>query len=137
MKFIMFISAIVMLYLTISCGKDGVPGRNGKDGVGGINGIQGPAGQNGGNGSNGIDGLQGPPGEDGESITVIQFCPGVVSSYPTSFPEVGFKINGKIYAVFSSGGNAGLVELVPGTYITTTTGLACTFIVKAGGEIEN
>jgi hypothetical protein len=127
------IISLLLVVGFIGCGK----AQDGKDGVNGTNGIDGNNGTNGIDGKDGVDGKDGPAGEDGTEITVVKFCPNIPAIYPFSFPEIGFKINNKIYAVFSGSAGSGLVELIPGTYTTTTTNLGCTFKVKIGGVIEN
>lgn len=144
---------LITLSLTLSCGqppggKDGKQGATGPmgltgpqgqpgaTGATGETGSQGANGQTGPAGTNGLPGTTGPMGADGTTILPIQFCPNLISSYPSSFPEVGLLINGKIYAVFSTNGQAGLVALLPGSYITTTTGLPCSFTILPNGTIQ-
>jgi hypothetical protein len=88
------------------------------------------------NGLNGMDGLPGSPGTNGTIITVEQFCPGVDSSYPSTFPEVGLCINNNIYAVYSA--NDGFLTLItPGLYESNAVGSSCTFTVGDNCEITN
>jgi hypothetical protein len=78
-------------------------------------------------GLTGAIGVQGPAGADGTAITVIRFCADQ-PSYPSSFPEVGECINGKIYGVYSV--NDGfLAELPPGNYSSNAVGSACNFTI--------
>lgn len=90
---------------------------------------QGPA------GNSGASGPQGPAGAD-NSVTVVQFCPGSVPSYPNVFPEVGIVINNQIYAVYSTLGGF-LTLLMPGYYASNAVGSACNFTVNADGTISN
>lgn len=79
-------------------------------------------------GQEGPVGRQGDAGVPGTAITVIQFCPGVVPTYPTTFPEVGFCIEGQIYAVYSK--NDGFLTLIPpGNYNSNAVGSSCNFTV--------
>jgi hypothetical protein len=78
-----------------------------------------------GQGPQGIPGTNGTPGT---TITPIQFCPGVVPSYPSTFPESGLCIDGSLYAVYSA--NDGFWTLIPpGTYSSNAIGSNCTFTV--------
>jgi hypothetical protein len=91
---------------------------------------QGPQGVPGTNGSNGTDGTP------GTAFTIVQFCPNVVPTYPTTFPEVGFCIQGSLYAVYSA--NDGfLTEIPPGTYTSNAVGSACNFTVAANCAVSN
>lgn len=123
---------------------DSIVGQRGQVGAIGVVGPQGPAGndgtngvdgQNGTNGSNGLDGAVGPKGEDGTVITPIQFCPNVVPTYPSTFPESGLCINGNIFAVYSA--NDGFLALIPpGVYSSNAIGSSCTFTVLANCQIQ-
>jgi hypothetical protein len=104
-------------------GADGADGANGTDGSNGLNG------QDGATGSQGEAGAQGPAGQNATPVVMQQLCPGVNSA----FPEQAFVLGGKLYAVYSSGGNASLAVLTPGTYTTTAPGQNCTFTVAADG----
>lgn len=91
------------------------------------------------NGATGSTGSTGSPGESivgpagsngipGTVISIVQFCPGVVASYPTTFPEVGLCIDSKLYAVYSA--NEGFLAYIPpGLYESNAVGSACTFTV--------
>lgn len=82
-------------------------------------------------GPTGPQGPMGPAGSNGTLIRIIQFCPGVVSQYPTTFPEVGFCINNSIWAVYSA--NDGfLTEIIPGRWNSNAIGSACSFTVLPG-----
>jgi hypothetical protein len=79
--------------------------------------------------------LQGPPGTPGTVITTVQFCPNVVSIYPTTFPEYGLCINGNVYAVYSA--NDGFLTLTPpGTYNSNAIGSACAFTILPNCVIQ-
>lgn len=97
------------------------------------NGIAGATGQTGAPGQTGATGPQGLPGT---VIAPIQFCP---SQGPTTyghFPEYGLNIDGMIYAVYWSNTDAFLAQIVPGAYVSTSTGLACSFTINADGTIS-
>ena len=81
------------------------------------------------NGAKGDTGNTGANGQDATPVVMLQLCPNVVSN----FPEQAFVIGGKLYAVFSSGGNASLAVLTPGTYTTTAPGQNCSFTVQPDG----
>lgn len=69
----------------------------------------------------------------GTVIKSVQFCPGT-PSYPAVFPEVGFMIGGKLYAVYSQ--NGGFLALItPGTYYSNGINNSCTFTVNADYSI--
>ena len=85
---------------------------------------------------NGAPGANGQNGANGTVITPIQFCAGIVPSYPSTFPEVGFCINNNIYAVYSA--NDGFMSLVtPGTYSSDGINASCTFTVLPNCKIQN
>lgn len=83
----------------------------------------------------GPQGIPGQPGAPGTTIEPVQFCPGVTTAYPTTFPEVGFCIDGNLYAVYST--NDGFLTLVPpGLYQSNAVGSACTFTVLPNCVIQ-
>jgi hypothetical protein len=90
---------------------------------------------NGSQGEIGLTGSQGVAGENGTVITPIQFCPGVTPTYPNNFPEVGFLINGTIYAVYSDHGGF-MAALTPGQYSSDGINASCTFTVNNNGTIS-
>jgi hypothetical protein len=102
---------------------NGIPGENGTNGV------------NGTDGSNGTNGLNGSNGTNGTVITPVQFCPGV-PQYPTTFPEVGFCINGNIYAVYSANGGF-LTQVLSGGWSSDGINDSCNFTVSTGCIITN
>lgn len=84
------------------------------------------------NGQNGPQGLKGDPGT---SITIVQFCPNVQTSYPTTFAEIGFCINNEIWAVYSK--NDGFLTLVPpGNYYSNAINSSCNFTVLPNCKIQ-
>ena len=113
-------------------GPQGVPGES-------IVGPVGPQGQTGQSGPQGLPGVQGPAGPQGPSgangspgtvIAPIQFCQGITPSYPSTFPESGFCIDGNIYAVYSA--NDGFLSIIPpGTYSSDGINASCTFTVTS------
>lgn len=93
------------------------------DGVKGDTGLTGSSGTNGSNGTNATP------------VTIVQFCPSsFVPSYPNTFPEIGFVIGGKIYAVYSANGGF-LTLLTPGEYSSDGINSSCNFTVTANGTI--
>jgi hypothetical protein len=98
------------------------------------NGLTGSVGAIGAAGPQGEQGATGPAGEAGTQVTVVQFCPGVTSTYPSNFPEVGFCISNQLYAVYSA--NDGFLTLVtPGVYSSDGINASCTFTVAANCEV--
>lgn len=81
-------------------------------------------------GQQGPVGPRGPSGLDGTTITTVQFCSGT-TTYPTTFNEVGFCINGVIWAVYSAN-NGFLTEVPPGNYSSNAIGSSCSFTVLPG-----
>jgi hypothetical protein len=123
---------LLLLMISISACK-GNQGSVGPQGPVGIPGETGPQGAIGPAGTNGINGAN---GSNGTVITVVQFCPGVDPSYPSTFPEVGLCINNNIYAVYSA--NDGFLTLItPGLYESNAVGSSCTFTVGDNCEITN
>jgi hypothetical protein len=137
---------ICIVTILSSCGKEtkdgprgetGPKGDTGTTGAIGPQGIQGTTGQIGQPGIVGGQGPQGPqgnPGQQGSSGTIIgtvQFCPGQGNTTYGHFPEYGLAINGSLYGVFSDNKNAWLGKIISGTYISTSTGLSCTFTVNS------
>jgi hypothetical protein len=90
-----------------------------------LNGISGANGTNGTNGTNGINGTM---------VTEVQFCPGT-TYYPTQLNEVGFCINGNIYAVWSYG--SFLTLITPGSYASVGLNSTCNFTVSANCVVTN
>ncbi len=115
--------SLIVILIFISCGRV----------TQGPQGLPGPGGNNGATGATGPEGPQGPAGANGTVITPIQFCTGT-PSYPSTFPEYGLLINGRIYAVYSA--NDGfLTYLPPGEYYSNAIGSSCDFTVNANGTI--
>lgn len=99
----------------------------------GETGLQGAKGDQGETGSTGATGANGTNGRDGTTVTVVQFCPGQNSA--GTYPEIGICIGGKIYAAFWDGRNSWLAEVVPGTYMSTSTTAPCNFKVAANCKV--
>lgn len=98
-------------------------------------GPQGATGSTGISGANGATGAVGASGANGTTITVVQFCPGT-PSYPSTFPEVGFCINGNVYAVYSA--NDGFMTYTPpGTYSSDGINDSCTFTIGINCSITH
>lgn len=66
-------------------------------------------------------------GIDANSVSVVVLCPGT-TLYPGTFVEVGFCIDGKLYATYSANGGFS-TEIPPGTYSSNGIGSSCTFTV--------
>lgn len=102
---------------------NGAPGSSGE--IGPV-GPQGPTGNSGQNGTNGTDGT---------IITIVQFCPGN-TTYPSEFNEIGFCIDGNVYATYST--NGGFSAMIPpGIYSSDGVNASCTFTVSANCVITN
>lgn len=111
-------------------GPQGDQGPQGDTGATGATGSTGATGNTGSQGDVGPQGPQGTPGQDATPITVVQFCPGVVPSYPNAFPEVGLCLNGSLYGVYSANGGF-MAYLPPGRYSSDGINDSCTFIISA------
>lgn len=83
----------------------------------------------------GIPGPAGPAGVSGTIITPIQFCPGYVTTYPSTFAEVGLCIDNQLYAVYWNG-QAALTLIPPGAYTSTSTSAPCNFTVLPNCQIQ-
>lgn len=71
---------------------------------------------------------------NGTTFAPIQFCPGS-TTYPSQFNEVGFCINGSLYAVYSA--NDGFLTVIPdGVYSSDGINSSCTFTVT-GCSVSN
>lgn len=79
--------------------------------------------------SNGVDGSPGIPGLNGDNVSMVQFCTGFATSYPSTFPEFGMCIQDKLYGTYWDGINSWTSEIVPGTYMSTSTSAPCNFVV--------
>ncbi len=79
--------------------------------------------------------LNGTPGINGTVITPIQLCQGT-TVYPSTFVEVGFCIQNKLYAVYSAN-NGFLTEVVPGAYTSNAIGSRCDLTVQNNCVIVN
>lgn len=79
--------------------------------------------------------LNGANGAPGTFAQIVQFCPGV-TTYPSTFAEVGFCINGNIYAVYSANGGF-LSEDPVGYYGSDGVNASCNFTILANCQIQN
>ncbi len=70
---------------------------------------------------------------NGSIIKPIQFCPGT-PVYPAVFPEIGFIVDSRLYAVYSIPGSF-LTEILPGDYTSDAVGSRCNFRVTANYDI--
>lgn len=84
-------------------------------------------GHDGGVGPSGPSGAPGSPGLNATPITIVNLCPGV-TTYPTTFVEVGFCINNNLYAVYSEN-NGFLTYVPPGSYSSNAHGSSCSLVV--------
>lgn len=100
-----------------------------------VTGPAGPTGAIGPQGPMGLTGPQGPAGQDANSVVVVKLCPGV-TTYPSKFVEVAFKIAGKLYVVYSVN-NGFLTEMPPGNYSSNAVNSSCNFTVNADLSITN
>jgi len=134
MKHTMIVTALI---LTACQGPQGDRGGQGAVGAPGQTiigpvGATGPSGAPGLNGSNGLNGTNGTPGTQ---VDIVQFCPGS-TNYASEFNEVGYCINGQIYAVYSA--NDGFLSLIPpGTYSSNGINSSCSFVVGPNCEVTN
>jgi hypothetical protein len=55
--------------------------------------------------------------------------------YPTRFPEVALCVGGSLYATYWDGHQAWMSHIPPGTYMSTATGLGCTFLVGPNCQV--
>lgn len=85
----------------------------------------------------GATGSQGTPGVNASSVTAVQFCPNVTTTYPSSFPEFGLCLQGSIYGVYWNGTDTWLAEIVPGDYTSTSSTSPCNFTVTTNCGISN
>lgn len=95
----------------------------------GLNGATGAQGQQGDAGSNGTNGTNATP------ITTVQFCPNV-TSYSSTFSEVGFCLGGQVYGVYSQ--NDGFMSLLPpGEYTSDGINSSCNFTIGANCKVTH
>lgn len=81
-----------------------------------------------------LNGTNGTNGTNGFTFASVQFCT-QVTNYPSTFPEVGFCINGSLYAVYSANGGY-LFQVANGAYSSNAIGSACNFSVS-GCSVTN
>lgn len=132
-------AALSALMLLSSCSNgveqiQGPAGAKGDTGVPGAVGPQGPVGTQGAiglPGATGPTGASGANGQDATPVLVTQFCASQGNTTYGHFPEKGLCIGNKLYGVYWDSTNAFLAEIVPGNYISTSTGLQCSFTVEA------
>lgn len=79
--------------------------------------------------------LNGSNGNDGTLVTPTQLCSGV-SSYPTTFVEVAFCINNRLYGVYSDRGGF-LTEVLQGTWSSNGINSSCTFTVGPNCQVTD
>jgi hypothetical protein len=79
--------------------------------------------------------LNGLDGTNGTFVQPVQFCPGN-TIYPNEFNELGFCIQGSLYAVYSL--NNGFLSLIPpGRYDSDAVGSSCDFTVGTNCTISD
>lgn len=115
MKKIMLV--LLVGVLMSGCGKTGPAGAAGKDGA------------------QGAQGVPGADGKDGSQWTIVKFCPGE-TVYPSKFVEVGFCVNGSVYATYSANGGF-TSEIPPGSYGSQGINASCNFVVLDNCGIQN
>jgi hypothetical protein len=81
--------------------------------------------------SNGQDGVDASP------VTMVKFCSGYTTTYPSVFPEYGFCLSGKLYGTFFDGHNAWTGEIPSGNYPSTSTSAPCNFKVVENCGVES
>lgn len=79
--------------------------------------------------------VNGVNGTSGTIVSPLQFCPGV-TVYPSVFIEVGFIINGSVYAVYSAN-NGFMTVIPPGRYTSNAIGSRCDFTLNSDNTITN
>lgn len=85
----------------------------------------------------GTPGAQGATGPTGASPDwyPVKLCPGT-PSYPTTFVEYAFCVQGNLFATYSANGGFTTI-LPPGAYNSNAIGSSCAFTVISGCEISN
>jgi hypothetical protein len=73
-------------------------------------------------------------GQVGTQVSMVQLCTGV-GSYPSSFPEFGTCVDGKLYGVYWDHTNSWQAELYPGHYSSTSSSVSCSFTVGANCQV--
>ena len=84
-----------------------------------------------------VNGRNGSDGAPGTVVTPVQFCPGYITAYPTTFPEFGFTIGHSLFGVYWDQHNAWLALIPPGHFMSTSTSAPCNFTVNQDGTITN
>jgi len=77
----------------------------------------------------------GTDGAPGTSVSMIKFCTGYTTTYPSSFPEYGTCVGGQLYGVYWDRTNAWEALVAPGYYSSTSTSAPCNFSVGANCTI--
>lgn len=72
----------------------------------------------------------------GSTISAVKFCPGYTVSYPTTWPEYGFCINGDLYATITDKGTTFTTKVAPGGYSSTSTSAPCNFTYIGACQIK-
>jgi hypothetical protein len=83
-----------------------------------------------------LNGTNGTNGTNGSIITPVQFCTNSVTTYPSTFAEVGFCINGTLYAVYSANGGFE-TQVVSGEYGSDGINASCDFSVSGCNVTDN
>lgn len=82
-------------------------------------------------------GEKGDPGQDGKDgtvLTIVKLCPGV-TVYPSTFVEVAFCVEGKLYGTYSTNGGFS-TELPPGTYGSQGVNSSCNFVIGENCQVS-
>lgn len=79
--------------------------------------------------------LNGTNGTNGTVVAPVQFCINPVTTYPSTFAEVGFCIGGALYAVYSANGGFE-THVLNGNYGSNGINASCSFTVT-GCVISN
>lgn len=126
--FLLMVTVIFILSGCSDTGKDGKVGEQGPQGV------SGPTGPKGDTGDPGPVGPIGSPGNNATPVTIVQFCSGT-PSYPSTFIEIGFCLNGQVYATYSANGGFSTL-LPPGAYTSAGIGSSCNFTLLPNCQIQ-
>lgn len=95
-------------------------------GAKGDSGLQGPTGSSGADGEDGVDATP---------VTMVQLCPGT-PTYPTTFIEYAFCVQGKLYATYSANGGF-TTYLPPGNYSSNAINSSCNVVVGDNCQVSN
>ena len=100
-----------------------------------LTGCAAPKGDRGDRGPKGFDGYDGNDGIDATPMRIVQLCDGT-TVYPTAFVEVGFCLQGEVYATYSANGGFS-TKLPPGNYSSNAIGSSCNFTVGLDCKITH